>query len=216
MVKKIVIILLTLLLVSSLTVTAFAHPVPDLAENGSFTFKLALDDKKLDDGKLKLCKVGEVLEVDGDFVFAPIAEFADVEADYTRIADALFAKELLTLAKELELEYITAPIDDGAAVFENVPTGLYVVFQDAADATKGFAAMNPFLISMPKFQDNEYVTQVEAEPKVGLETIPPTTTPPPGRVPQTGQLNWPVPVMACAGAVLFIFGFVLWTGRKRA
>ena len=39
MVKKISALLLTLLLISALTVTALAHPVPDLSTNGSITGK---------------------------------------------------------------------------------------------------------------------------------------------------------------------------------
>ena len=217
MVKKIAVFLITLLLISALAVSAIAHPVPDLSLNGSITFQMDWNGESLNNGKLNLYKVGEVVEINGDFVFAPIEAFADVEdLDYTDVSDTLFAQQLLTLAKDAQLEKLTTPIADGKAEFQDVVTGLYVVWQDAADATKGFAAINPFLISMPRFQDGEYVTEVVAEPKVGFETIPPTTKPPADRVPQTGQLNWPVPVLAISGAALFIFGFVLWTGRKRA
>ena len=216
MVKKIAVFLIAFLLICTLTVTAFAHPVPDLSVNGSITFQMEWNDKPFENGKLNLYKVGEVVESDGDYFFGPIAEFADVELDYSAVADLEFAKELLTLAKESDLEKITASITAGKAVFEDVEPGLYVVWQNSADATKGFAAINPFLISMPRFMDNEYVTEVVAEPKVGFETIPPTTTPPPPNLPQTGQLNWPVPVLAISGAILFALGFALWTGRKRA
>lgn len=220
MVKKMAIFLLTLLLISTLTVTAFAHPVPDLTVNGSITFKMDLGENVLDGGKLNMFKVGLVHEENGDFSFAPILEFTAEELDYTDVTNPDLAKNTLTLAKELNLKKFTAPIQEGNAVFEDVAPGLYVVFQDAEDATEGYAAINPFLISMPKFQDNEYVTEVVAEPKVPLETVPPTTAPPPhkpsGKLPQTGQLNWPVPVLAASGAVLLIAGFVMWTGRKRA
>ena len=216
MVKKISALLLTLLLISALTVTALAHPVPDLNTNGSLTFVMDYNDEPLDNGKLNLYKVGEIVEIDGDFCFAPILEFADQELDYSEPTNLVFAQELLTLAKEMELEKITAPIEEGQAVFQDLLPGLYVVWQDKEDATKGFEPIAPFLISCPRFQDNAYITDVVAEPKVGFETIPPTTTPRPPHAPQTGQLNWPVPVLAISGAVLFIFGCVMWTGRKRA
>jgi LPXTG-motif cell wall-anchored protein len=35
-------------------------------------------------------------------------------------------------------------------------------------------------------------------------------------LPQTGQLNWPIPAMAIAGAVLLVLGWILLAGRKRA
>lgn len=221
MVKKIAVFLLALLLISALTVTALAHPVPDLTQHGSITFKMDLGENALDGGNLNIYKVGKVIEDDGNIVFAPILEFIAEELDYTDVTNPDLAKNTLTLAKELNLKKFTAPIQEGNAVFEDVAPGLYVVFQDAEDATEGFAAINPFLISMPKFQDNEYVTEVVAEPKVPLETVPPTTVPPSTKpkgeeAPKTGQLNWPVPVLAVSGAVLFIAGFVMWTGRKRA
>lgn len=215
MVKRIAVFLLMLLLIGVMAVGTFAHPVPDLSASGSITFKMDWNGEALNSGSLNLYKVGEVVEENGAVVFAPIEAFAAVEPDYTNV-DLEFAKKLLTLAKETGLEKITAPIEDGSAVFQDVATGLYVVWQDGADTSEGFAAIRPFLISMPRFQNDEYVTEVVAEPKVGFETVPPTTTPPPpGDLPQTGQLNWPVPVLAVSGAALFILGFVLWTGRKR-
>ena len=216
MVKKISALLLTLLLISALTVTALAHPVPDLTTNGSITFLMDYSDQPLKNGKLNLFKVGEIVEDNGDYSFGPVAAFADQELDYTNITDLVFAQELLTLAKETELEKITAPIEEGEVVFADLVPGLYVVWQDKEDATEGFEPIAPFLISCPRFQNNEYISDVVAEPKVGFETVPPTTAPPPGKLPQTGQLNWPVPVLAISGAVLFILGFVMWTGRKRA
>lgn len=35
------------------------------------------------------------------------------------------------------------------------------------------------------------------------------------KLPQTGQMNWPIPVMTVAGLALFIFGWYLCFGRKR-
>ena len=61
MVKKISALLLTLLLISALTVTALAHPVPDLSTNGSLTFVMDYNDEPLDNGKLNLYKVGEIV-----------------------------------------------------------------------------------------------------------------------------------------------------------
>ena len=217
MVKRIVVLAVMLLLSVCLAVTAFAHPVPDLSTNGSITFAMYLDEKPLDGGKLNLYKVGDIYEDDGNYSFALMPEYtteSELPLDY--VGDENLAMELLTLAKEEKLTARTASIEDGEVVFHDLEHGLYVVWQDKADATKGFAAINPFLISVPKFEEGVYVLDIVATPKVGLETIPPTTKPPAEDAPQTGQLYWPVPVMAISGAILFILGFVLWTGRKRA
>jgi hypothetical protein len=67
---------------------------------------------------------------------------------------------------------------------------------------------------------------VDASPKVDLERIPETTEPevtvpettePPyasgGRLPQSGQLLWPIPVLAIVGIGFIVLGFSL---RKKA
>lgn len=216
MVKRILSAAVMLLLISALAVTAFAHPVPDLSINGSITFVMDWNGEQLDSGRLNLYKVGKVAENDGDYSFDLLDEYDDEGLTLDFAGDTVLAQELLTLAKALKLTARTTNIEDGQAEFHDLEPGLYVVWQDKADASEGFAPIDPFLISMPKFQDGEYVTEVVADPKVGFETVPPTTVPPDDEVPQTGQLNWPVPVLAISGAVLFIFGFVLWTGRKRA
>lgn len=218
MVKRIFAAAVALLLLCALSITAAAtHPVPDLSVNGSITFQMNWNDELLDSGSLNVSKVGEIAENNGDYSFALPEGFDSQNLELDFAADQVLAQELLTLAKELELEKISAPVEEGKAVFSDLTPGLYVVWQEKEDACEGFAPISPFLISMPKFQDGAYVVDVVAVPKVGLETVPPTTAPPAEEeVPQTGQLNWPVPVLAISGAVLFIFGFVLWTGRKRA
>ena len=183
--KRILLLAVALLMICSLSLTAYAtHPVPDLSSNGSITLQMAPGGVALKDGNLNM----------------------------------VLAEELLTLAKEEKLVARTTKIKDGQAVFNDLAHGLYVVWQAQADASTGFMPINPFLLSVPRYIGGEYVMDVVAEPKVALETVPPTTTPPttppPPELPQSGQLNWPVPVLAVCGAAMLILGFVM-VGRKR-
>ena len=219
MLKRIFAAAVVLLLVAGLTVTAFAHPVPDLDAIGSITFVMELDSEKLDSGMLNLYQVGLVEDVDGDICFKLVPELEEHEIFLNDLKETGLAETLLTAAKVEKLPVLSAYIEDGEAVFEELETGLYVVWQDDEDACDGLLPINPFLISMPRFENGEYITDVVAQPKVGYETeptVPPTTEPPDPEAPQTGQLNWPVPVMGISGAVLFVAGFLLWTTRKRA
>lgn len=223
MVKRIISMLVMLLLIGCLAVTAFAtHPVPDLSQNGSITFVMELDGVLLDGGRLNLYRVGDVVDNDGDYTFGLIDELDGSDLNLEDVNDPILAEELLTIAKVVDLEKLSAPIENGGVTFTDLPNGLYVVWQDAEDATKGFAAIQPFLITVPMFRDGAYETDVIAKPKVPLETEPaettePTepTTPTDDELPQTGQLNWPVPVLAIGGAVLLILGFVLRTAGKK-
>ena len=209
--------LLALILMSALIVHASAvHPVPDLSQNGSLTFEMGLDGTALDNGNLNLYKVGEIAEDDGNYFFQLMDER---EIKKESQIDENLAKEMLTLAKEMSLTKLTAPIEEGSAEFADLPVGLYVVWQDEKDATKGLFPIQPFLISVPRFQNGTYELDVLAKPKNAPETIPPESTepppPPPPKLPQTGQLNWPVPVMALTGTMLFVMGWILCMSRKR-
>ena len=46
-------------------------------------------------------------------------------------------------------------------------------------------------------------------------TEPPPTEPGEPDLPQTGQLNWPIPLMAVAGLGFFVVGWTLCFGKKR-
>ena len=209
--------LLALILMSALIVHASAvHPVPDLSQNGSLTFAMELDGTALDNGNLNLYKVGEIAEDDGNYFFQLMDER---EIKKESQIDENLAKEMLTLAKEMSLTKLTAPIEAGSTEFADLPVGLYVVWQDEKDATKGLFPIQPFLISVPRFQNGTYELDVLAKPKNAPETIPPESTEPPPplppKLPQTGQLNWPVPVMALTGTMLFVMGWILCMSRKR-
>lgn len=216
MVKRIVTMLVMLLLIGCLAMPVFAaHPVPDLSQNGSLTFIMELDSVPLDNGNLNLYKVGGIADDDGNYYFQLMDGRKLLLSEGI---NQILAEEMLTLAKASALTKLTAPIEDGKAAFADLPVGLYVVWQDTADATEGLFPIQPFLISVPLFRDGAYELDVLAKPKNAPETIPPETTAPPKpdeTLPQTGQLNWPVPVLAISGAVLFILGWILFTKGKR-
>lgn len=114
----------------------------------------------------------------------------------------------------------------GAAEFADISLGLYLVTNPVAP--KGHKAISPFLITIPqRLENNEYNFEVDAAPKTGTadptptptatprptNTPSPTITPRPSgtivsRLPQTGQLWWPVYAMAALGLVLVLYGWI--------
>lgn len=220
--KRILLFLFTLVLVHSFALTIYAnHPVPDLSKNGSITFAMNLEDVLLDGGRMNLYKVGDIVEQDGNYSFCLVEKLRDVDVDLSKVTDPNVVSQLVASAQKAELTVITVPIVKGTATFVDLSAGLYVVWQADSDATEGFSPIQPFLISIPKFQNGEYILDVLANPKVPLETEPTEPTeptspppPPPPNLPQTGQLNWPIPVMAILGCVLFALGLILCPGRK--
>ena len=202
--------LLALLLLLELPLSAAAHPVPDESRNGhcSITVSMTYQDKAVCGGKLALYKVGDVAENDGNYSFVPVEAIRGNIPEFGDIESPELAGKLAKLEKQLTP--VTAdPVTvgkDGTATFSNLTFGLYLVVQKTA--ASGYGKIAPFLVSVPYLYRDEYQYEVTSQPKTDLEREVPTkptspATPPPssggGKLPQTGQLWWPVPVLTCAG-----------------
>lgn len=109
------------------------------------------------------------------------------------------------------------PDKDGVALFSDLPLGVYLVVQTKT-ATR-YDAIDPFLITIPQTDGENYVYDVDAAPKTGTVPAPsptPTpTTPPstPGKLPQTGQDWVRVYALGIIGAAVFTCGVIR---RRRA
>ena len=198
--------LLALLFLLALPLSAAAHPVPDESRNGhcSITVSMTYKEKAVRGGKLALYKVGDVAEDDGNYSFVPVEE---IQADIPEFGDI----ESPDLAGKLcKLESKLTPVtdlpkkvgEDGKATFSDLTFGLYLVVQKTA--ASGYGKTKPFLVSLPYLYEGEYQYDVASQPKTDLErevkpTAPPSSGGGGGKLPQTGQLWWPVPVLACAG-----------------
>lgn len=224
MFRKLLIILLALTICGSMT--AMAIETPDTDRSCSLTIGMDWEGEPLDGGSLTLCRVGTIVEDDGDYHFALLPELGGGVLTEEELNAPDTARTLAEKSAELSLYTVTAPISEGKAVFEALATGLYVVTQK--EATEGYAAIRPFLVSMPVWNGECYVYDMEANPKVPLQPEPtqpsepsepsePTEPTEPGEpdLPQTGQLNWPIPLMACTGLVLFCMGWMLYFRDKR-
>ena len=218
MIKKITIVLLAVLLLFSTAVSGHATEFPDQNRKGTLTLLMDWEGEKLDSGSLTICRVGQIVFEDNAWKFTLIPQLRDSGISLEDLNDAQLPKQLEQQVKEKTLPGITSQIREGKAVFTDLTVGLYLVTQE--DTCKGFSPINPFLISLPQWENERYVYDLTALPKVSLEpqpTEPPETEPtkpPEPQLPQTGQLNWPIPVMAVTGFALFALGWYLCLGKK--
>ena len=215
--------LLALLLLLELPLSAAAHPVPDERKDGhcSITVTMTYQEKALPGGTLALYKVGDVVEEDGNYSFVPVAAIRQDFPQFGDIQSPDLAQKLSKL--ESKLTPVTALPqkvgDNGKVTFGELSFGLYLVVQKTAPA--GYGKTEPFLVSLPYLEEGEYQYDVASQPKTDLErdvTTKPTTSPTThpasssgGKLPQTGQLWWPVPVLACGGLGCIVVGLI----RKR-
>ena len=106
---------------------------------------------------------------------------------------------------------------NGTVVFLNLQPGLYLVTQETEAA--GYSKISPFLVSVPYLEEGTYVYDVTARSKTALEQEISKSADlwedKDDKLPQTGQLNWPVPLLAVSGLAVFVLGWYLRFGRKK-
>lgn len=215
--KKVITLLLALSVLISLPLTAYAHDVPQDRDDCSIEVIVRYDGENVDGGTLTAIRVGYVDEEDGNYFFSQ--EFTNIRIEDVTSSGAPKAQKEFYENNKGNYDFYTQSqtVKDGKATFTGLSTGLYLIVQNKA--ADGFSKLGAFLVSVPYMENGEYQYHVTASIKSELErepepTEPEPTDPPPG-LPQTGQLNWPVPLMVVAGLAFFAAGWALCFGKKR-
>ena len=177
---------------------------------GSVTVRMVHQGEAVPGGSITLYRIA-ALSDDGRYLPEPALDGCgvDLNSDLTPAK----AEMLENFAVENSLRGQTLSLgQDGSAVFSGLDTGLYLLVQE--EAGRGYLPVRPFFIGIPQMIGGEPVYDVDAGPKCAPEPAGPTVPGGPN-IPQTGQLRWPVPVMAALGLLLFAAGGLLWfpTGR---
>jgi len=168
-------------------------------------------------GTLAAYRVGRIQEEGGNYSFGKTPAMEAFSGSYDDISSAKLAEDVAVFIKEHRVRAdATAKNTKGKAVFADLEPGLYLIVQTGA--SDGYEPLKPFLVSIPMNEAGHYVYEVNAEGKFQLHQKPKPTTPPKPpepTLPQTGQLNWPIPVLVVLGLVLFSTGWILRFGRKK-
>lgn len=215
--KKIVTILVALSVLLSFPLTAYAHDVPQERNDCSIELTVRYDGENVDGGTLTAIKVGYMSEEDGNYFFSQ--EFTNARIEDITSPDASKTQKEFYNNNKSNYDFYTQTqtVTDGKATFSGLSTGLYLIVQN--EAAHGFSKLGTFLVSVPYMEGGEYQYHVTASLKSELEREPKPTDPSPTepddpKLPQTGQLNWPVPLMTIVGLVFFVVGLVLCFAKK--
>lgn len=216
--KRILSLLLIVMLIGLFSVSAYAHDVPDFSRRGDISINMQYDGEAVPGGRLTLYRVADVDTNGADFYFTYTADFADCPVPVELIHSSEIGAALAKIARDKQLAGVTQTIDkNGRTTFSNLELGLYLLVQYTP--ASGYNVVSPFLVSVPSMVNDRYIYSVDASPKVELEpaptTVPTETTLPGGKLPQTGQNNWPVPAMAAIGMFLIGIGISLKASAKR-
>lgn len=226
--KRLLTLLTAVLLVCGMSFAAFAQETPD--QSGSIQITMKKGETVVSGGTITLYRVGEASQTDGIYRFRVTGDFAAFDQALEDVQSPELAEALAEYVEANGLKGTTQEIDEeGETAFVDLELGLYLLVQE--QAAEGYREVEPFLVPVPIWADGAYVNNVYANPKQGeIKPDTPDTpdtpdkpeTPKPGTpvqttLPQTGQLNWPVPVLVLAGLTLFTVGWMLrfGTGKKR-
>lgn len=211
-------LILTILLSLTMGVTAYAHEVPDTSRKGTVSVAMTYDGSAVPGGTLMLYRVGDVGADNGNYYFSLAGDFAGSNVSLDNLESPELAVSLGEYATSNHLNGVTVGIgNDGIGMIGDLTPGLYLVVQ--TKAADGYEAVMPFLVSVPMNENGTYVYDVDASPKVELKKehkITTTTPPVPSNptLPQTGQLKWPVPVLAILGLCMLLAGWALRFDKK--
>lgn len=223
-------LLLALVLACGLAVTACAadNASLDFSQTGSVALTLAdSDGNTVSGGAVTIYEVAALYLDDGNMAYAYTDAFSGCTATLD-VENTSLAGVLADYVSANGISGTTAAIgSDGTVTFSGLELGLYLVVQTTD--SDNYETINPFLVTVPMESDGAWLYDVDASPKVGAvtpiepedEEEEPTTTETTktttsSKLPQTGQLNWPVPVLAVSGVVLFALGWGLSrSDRKR-
>ena len=202
---------------------------PDLDRPGSITATFTYYDK--DSGKTQpvaggnsvgLYKVADVV-IDNGFRFAVDPRFeaaGEIPATSEELdsVNSELAAKMAKIAAGSGFDIQPVEMDAGGTVsFKDLEVGLYLVMQDKQGTGDNQFEIAPFLVSIPYHNpDGTWNYDVNAQSKpITVTWIPPESPDEPvkpdkhGKIPQTGQLWWPVPLLGAAGAVFIIAGAVI-------
>lgn len=223
--KKGMALSLILILVLSLSMSVFAaFPKVDHSKKGtlSVTMKDINSGKIVPGGTLTIYQVADItLNEDRNDIFVLNDTFKESEVPLDNPESLSVVEELEKYINSKQLAGMKRTIDaKGTVILTDLPVGLYLVCQETP--AKGYHKMKSFLISVPMTIDGGYLYEVDATPKVEVSPLPPEKKKPhkePSedkptsakgeRLPQTGQLNWPVPVLGILGICFVGIGMYL-------
>lgn len=207
---------LSIMLINALCVTA-------AETKGSLTlscvFSIDGSSRILSDDEYSLAKIADASFTDSSVIYTTLEQFGAYDCDWQNTA----ASEMNEKAKALAYYcgnnhyYTVSAVTDrsGSLRFEGLKAGLYLVARTKTDPANEDLITDPLLVFIPETVNGSVIYDVVCTPKFSYfsqdDPIPPDVpdSPSGGDLPQTGQLMWPVTVLAVLGCFLILGGSAL-------
>lgn len=175
------------------------------AQTGSISVQMTYGGQPLPGGSITCYQLAAL---GSDWRYEPVPAFSDCGIELYSPLSPADAERLAKYAEENNLSGQPRELgNNGFAAFSPLTPGLYLLVQ--REAGSGYLPVRPFFVSMPQQMDGELCFHVDASPKCAPEPDGP-------KIPQTGQLRWPVPVMTGLGLLLLAAGLLLYRKESHA
>ena len=173
------------------------------------TVKLNNENKQMIDGvQVSICKVSDINGTD----YIPAEAFMDSGisiAEIVKHPTPEAANAVYQYVKKHQIESVSANSQNGEVVFESLDRAIWLVFCQEKQEYR----FNPYFVFLPQTINGKVQYEVVAEPKVEQNVTEPepeipNTNQTGGKLPQTGQLWWPILMLVIAGGCLVILGIM--------
>ena len=224
-IKKVITMMVVLILTAALSLCAFADDY-DPDKNGSLTISFAdiISKQPGENIEADIFRVADIYYEDGELMYELLEEFSDVIESDNGIEFAANLYRTATLKNVSGMKIFSN--SEGYIVVDNCDKGLYLIVSPDEN-------FEPFLVSIPQYEDGIMIYDVKAKPKT--EITPETTTEnssnttkkndqngkteqhtnPDSTLPRTGMVQWPIPILAFCGAIIFAIGYIVNEREKR-
>ena len=170
----------------------------------------------------------EVLMSEGNscIQYTVLSKYKSLDCDWGNLtAEESYAKAKQLTSMVAAEEYIASAVTDrqGNTSFYNLSPAMYLVVRTKVVPRNESYYVDSFLVSIPLLWDGNINYTVTASPKCGWTPgepdnpvdliVPPEPQNPDKseqnnpKLPQTGQLQWPIPVLVAVGGMLFLIGW---------
>ncbi len=145
-------------------------------EKGSISVTMKSDDTTATDGALTLYQVATLNVTNGRMSYTKTDDFVGFDGDLD-VDDTDLAGNLACYVEENGLTGTEAKISsEGEASFDDLTLGLFLLIQ--TEQSTGFYTIDPVLVTVPIAENDEWVYNVDASPKIEVNPEPTTTTEP--------------------------------------
>lgn len=140
--------------------------VVDFSRKGSISITLSETNsgEKVVGADIAIYKIADAYANNYNLAF----DYEDILDEYQENLDnGIISNDLLEIVVNNDLSNFSGKTDENGVVsFENLDLGLYLVNQ--VNKVDGYSKIEPFLVMIPQIQENKWIYDVEAVPKVDI------------------------------------------------